>query len=211
MLNTSPRAKLHLLGSLAPLANSVTTFAAKVALLCALAIPTMKTMKKRFAVPQCRAIHNAALALGFVACILGLAFPAKAQGAKIITFDVPGSVCEVHFISCTVVNAINPEGVVVGTYDDANGAIHGYLRAADGTLTKFDVPGSFCTSFNGFLTSCASPTGINPHGEITGSYSDVNGFFHGFLLAPDGTFTTFDAAGSIGTSPTGISPGGVVT
>ena len=41
MLNTLPRAKLHGLGSLAPLANSLTTLAAKVALMCALAIPTI--------------------------------------------------------------------------------------------------------------------------------------------------------------------------
>jgi probable HAF family extracellular repeat protein len=41
MLNTIPRAKLHSLALLAPLANSLTNFAAKVALLCALAIPTI--------------------------------------------------------------------------------------------------------------------------------------------------------------------------
>jgi probable HAF family extracellular repeat protein len=41
MLNTSPRAKLHGLAFLAPLANSLTTFAARVALMCALAIPTI--------------------------------------------------------------------------------------------------------------------------------------------------------------------------
>jgi probable HAF family extracellular repeat protein len=40
MLNTIPRAKLHGPALLAPLANSLTTFAAKVALMCALAIPT---------------------------------------------------------------------------------------------------------------------------------------------------------------------------
>jgi hypothetical protein len=37
MLNTIPRAKLHGLPLLAPLANSLTTSAAKVALTCALA------------------------------------------------------------------------------------------------------------------------------------------------------------------------------
>lgn len=41
MLNTSPRAKLHGLALLAPLTNSLTNFAAKVALVCALAIPTI--------------------------------------------------------------------------------------------------------------------------------------------------------------------------
>jgi hypothetical protein len=40
MLNTIPRAKLHGPALLARLANSLTTFAAKVALMCALAIPT---------------------------------------------------------------------------------------------------------------------------------------------------------------------------
>jgi probable HAF family extracellular repeat protein len=41
MLNTIPRAKLHDLAPLAPPANSLTTFAAKFALMCALAIPTI--------------------------------------------------------------------------------------------------------------------------------------------------------------------------
>jgi len=41
MLNTTPRAKLHGLALLTPLANSLTTFAAKVALTGVLAIPTI--------------------------------------------------------------------------------------------------------------------------------------------------------------------------
>ena len=40
MLNTIPRAKLYGPALVAPFANTLTTFAAKVALPCALAIPT---------------------------------------------------------------------------------------------------------------------------------------------------------------------------
>jgi hypothetical protein len=56
--------------------------------------------------------------------------------------------------------------------------IHGFLRARDDTFTKFDPPGSI---------NLIQPTGINPEGAITGSYTDASGALHGFLRARDGT------------------------
>ena len=46
------------------------------------------------------------------------------------------------------------------------------------------------------------PSGINPSGSITGFTRDANSARHGFLRAPDGTFTIFDdpAAGTCSTS-----------
>jgi len=47
---------------------------------------------------------------------------------------------------------------------------------------------------------------------ITGSYNDANYNPHGFVRAPDGTLTEFDAPGAVnGTSPTGINPAGAIT
>jgi hypothetical protein len=40
------------------------------------------------------------------------------------------------------------------------------------------------------------PKGINPAGEIAGTYGDSNGFSHSFLRAPDGAITTFDPPGA---------------
>ncbi len=50
---------------------------------------------------------------------------------------------------------------------------------------------------------------INPAGAITGFYVDPNHVNHGFVRAPDGTITTFDAPGAVnGTAPSSIDPGG---
>jgi hypothetical protein len=47
----------------------------------------------------------------------------------------------------------------------------GFLRAADGTFTTFDL------GPNGTF-----PASINPKGEITGWYSEASNLTHGFLL-----------------------------
>ena len=52
--------------------------------------------------------------------------------------------------------------------------------------TKFDYPGAAGTWG---LT-------VNDAGVITGWYVDAAGVAHGFLRAPDGKFTTFDAPGA---------------
>jgi hypothetical protein len=52
---------------------------------------------------------------------------------------------------------INPSDTVTGLYADANLALHGFLRAADGTITTFDVPGAGTSFFQG-----TQPLGINP-------------------------------------------------
>src|SRR2546426_1503507 len=56
--------------------------------------------------------------------------------------------------------------------------------AQEPTITTFDPPGSVFTI----------ALGINPAGEVTGTYSDANGG-HGFMRGRDGTFTKFDAPG----------------
>ena len=97
----------------------------------------------------------------------------------------------------------------MGCYTDANYVAFGFLRTARGTLSPLIPPGSahffpFCESyavlpdFNGAVPSVA----INDLGVITGAYflpiqGDVfGGNYRGFVRAPDGTFTTFDAVSS---------------
>ena len=84
-------------------------------------------------------------------------------------------------------------GAVSGFYLDAEDVYHGFLRAPDGTFTTINAPGANTTAgdFSGTF-----PTGLNVEGAISGYYCDKANTCHGFLRAPDGKFTTFDAPGA---------------
>ena len=105
----------------------------------------------------------------------------KARGT-FITFDVPGAVTSTNPAS------INVAGDITGTYTDANGLIHGFLRARNGAFTTFDVPGGTSTF----------PDSINPAQAVAGSFfylDDPNSASHGFLRIGNGTLTLFDVPG----------------
>jgi hypothetical protein len=111
--------------------------------------------------------------------------------------------------------AINPAGTIGGNYGDAIGVNHGFLRSRDGTIITFDVPGAG-TSLN--QGTFATATALNPAGMLAGAWVDVNFVQHGFVRAPDGAITTFDAPGAgtnpnqgEGTFPFGINPQGTIT
>jgi hypothetical protein len=90
--------------------------------------------------------------------------------------------------------------VVTGYYIEASNIIHGFVRAADGTITTFDA-GPYGTI----------PRSINPRGEIAGyTYASNSSLTHGFVRAADGIITTFDA-GPNGTIPASINPRGEIT
>ena len=71
-------------------------------------------------------------------------------------------------------------------------------QAASFTFTPIDVPGAFFTE----------ALGINPRGQIVGSYSDSTGE-HGFLY-DRGVFTTIDPPGTSFTIARGINPSGQI-
>ena len=73
--------------------------------------------------------------------------------------------------------------MIIGSYVDASGVTHGFLRTPSGSFTTIDVPGSTFTT----------PTSITPGGVIIGWYGDASGGTHGFLRALDGSITSFDA------------------
>jgi hypothetical protein len=113
---------------------------------------------------------------------------------------------------------INPAGEISGVYIDANYVFHGYMRAPDGTITEYDVPGAGTGPYQGTNACWFIPCwgGINPAGTVTGFYVDQNYVYHGFLRTRDGKFTTFDAptAGTgewQGTQPMTINPEGAIT
>jgi hypothetical protein len=76
-------------------------------------------------------------------------------------------------------SGITPSGAITGSFNDGFTINHGFLRASDGTLTTFDVPGAGKGSNQG-----TAPLGITPGGVIIGLYIDINYVYHGFLFFP---------------------------
>jgi hypothetical protein len=93
----------------------------------------------------------------------------------------------------SIFSGINPEGEVVGEYLDNNWVWHGYVRTPRGAITEFNDPnaGTGVDSGQGTLT-----LGIDPAGEIWGTYMDPNYVFHGYLRSPHGSFTEVDVRGA---------------
>jgi hypothetical protein len=121
----------------------------------------------------------------------GLGFVREPDGS-IATFNV-GAVA-------TYPSSINAAGVVAGTAQDSGIAWKGFVRAADGSVTTFVVPGS----------SSTLASGMNANGAITGLYAPSAGAVMGYIRAADGTFTTFTAGSSFSMAPVGINDDGVV-
>jgi hypothetical protein len=82
------------------------------------------------------------------------------------------------------------------------------VRAADGIIATFDVPGASMSNAQGTY-----PRSINPEGDIAGFYYEASHIVvstRGFVRA-DGTITTFDAGPNLGTIPLSINPSGEIT
>ncbi|MGO9766906.1 MAG: hypothetical protein ACLPM8_14795 [Myxococcaceae bacterium] len=112
-------------------------------------------------------------------------------------FDAPGA------DQGTLASGLNAAGAISGDYhasapvsDGYTYRSHGFLRAPDGAILSFDVPGAGDTY----------GSGVNDQGAITGIWVVAHGDVeHGYVRSPDGKFTTFDAPGA-GTG-TGGTPG----
>lgn len=126
------------------------------------------------------------------------------QFGNITPFDAP------NVGQGTYVSGLNASGQVSGVYADLNYRWHGLMRATDGTLTTFDVPGEGTGEGQGPITAY-----INDAGQVAGYYYDSNNITHGYLRDQFGNFTEFSDpnAGSglgQGTYVTGISNTGVI-
>ena len=92
---------------------------------------------------------------------------------------------------------INIFGSVVAAYEDNSGNFvnHGLVRSPAGKLTAFEATGSGTGPYQG--TGCPGcALGLNASGAIAGTYTDSAYVFHGFLRSPEGSYTTFEAAGA---------------
>jgi hypothetical protein len=125
------------------------------------------------------------LTFAFVAmCVAAplLVRPAPAQAAPSYTvFDPAGSIATYGW-------SINKNGDIAGTWQDASTALHGFLRMSNGTLTAFDTDGNLPN---------IDVRSINDHDWIAGDYSDYT-TTSGFIRAPDGKITIFQAPSSNG-------------
>jgi uncharacterized protein (TIGR03437 family) len=96
-----------------------------------------------------------------------------AQSYTFTQFDVPGA-------TGTLATAINNSGQILGTFVDAKGAPHCFLRDAAGAVTPFDPPGAN-----------AACKGLNNLGQVVGYLRDSKGD-HGFVRSASGEFQLFD-------------------
>lgn len=87
------------------------------------------------------------------------------------------------------VSGLNAAGVLTGDYFDENSAYHAFVRAKDGALTTFEVPGGGTGQYQGTY-----PTSINFSGQIIGTYFDSTNLQHGFLREANGSTVTFDVS-----------------
>jgi hypothetical protein len=108
--------------------------------------------------------------------------------------------------------SVNAAGTILGEYFDAGNVSHSFLRTPDGTITEFDAPGAGTSSYQG--TYPANNSGINSEGASVGEYLDANYVYHGYMRAPDGSFTEFDdpyAGADTGTLSLGINHAGEIS
>jgi hypothetical protein len=135
----------------------------------------------------------------------------RSQSGDITTFDVSGAGTGAY--QGTYSYGSNSDGPIAGFYGDSNYVYHGYVRAPGGDITTFDSPGAGTGSGQGTLTEVVDC--INPEGAMTGHSVDTNNVYHGYVRAPGGNITTFDAPGAgtgayLGTFPAGIDPEGTI-
>ncbi|HMD17376.1 MAG TPA: choice-of-anchor D domain-containing protein [Terriglobales bacterium] len=136
---------------------------------------------------------------------------ANSSGPTFTAFDCPGA--GTAALQGTGGISINKAGIIAGfcVLAGSGNVAHGFVRAADGTVTLFDAPGAGTGKNEGTF-----PISINSGGVITGMVDDTKSVYHGFVRAADGTFTEFDAPGAnlaldAGTIPMSINTAGTIT
>jgi uncharacterized membrane protein len=131
----------------------------------------------------------------FFACAL-VSTTVNGAGLVLMTFDVPGA-------TLTNAQGINHQGDIVGSFIDAAGQQHGFLRTGSQYRT-IDVPGA----------RVSFARGINDSGDIVGTYQrqgETGGVpQHGFLLTRRGGLLAVDYPGHINTIPQRILADGTI-
>jgi hypothetical protein len=133
---------------------------------------------------------------------LGLTVNAGVEHRPTITaFDAPGAGTDPGL--GTFPSGMNLLGTITGFIRDANSARHAFIRAPGGNFIIFDDPAAgTCTTSCGTIGNGQGTRAyaINLLGEITGFFTDNSARCHGYVRAPNGTFTQIDAPDA-GTGP----------
>lgn len=87
------------------------------------------------------------------------------RGGQFTTIDFPNS-------TFTWITGINPQGDIVGFYNDGAGQQHGFVLRR-GSFISIDIPGAIATEANG----------IDPQDDVVGRYVTADGHTHGYFLA----------------------------
>jgi hypothetical protein len=139
----------------------------------------------------------------------------RSPAGEFITLDAPGARSAAGSFDGTFPSSINNGGTITGNFIDSKDLNHGFLRSPSGAFITFDAPGVKSVAAAGYGTV---PESINDSGAITGHYIDVRDATRGFMRAPGGSFTSFDAPGAsstaafgYGTVPESINDAGAVT
>ena len=140
-----------------------------------------------------RVVASVAVTL-FVVCTL--VSTVNGAGLMFTTVDVPGA-------TTTNAQGINHQGDIVGTFIDAAGQQHGFLRSGSQYRT-IDFPGA----------RASFARGINDAGDIVGTYQrqgETGGVpQHGFLLTRRGGLLAVDYPGHLNTIPQRILDDGTI-
>ena len=168
----------------------------------------MPSMKVADFAPRRQERWVARIAVLYLCLLFIVAAPAWPQ-ATFATFDVSGAGTGV--LQGTLGVSINANGDIAGIYLVGGNVAHGFVRAADGTITKFDASNAGTGANQGTF-----PLSINSGGDIAGMYFDTNNVYHGFVRDADGTITEFDVPGAgkvghRGTEPISINTAGDIT
>jgi hypothetical protein len=113
---------------------------------------------------------------------------------KVTIFSVNNS-------TSTYVQAINLGGTAAGVWFDTSNVEHGFVRAANGTITTFD-PSAEVYGTTVF--------GMNNPGAVVGYYLPSSFTTTGFVRSPAGTFTDIFYPGSYATEANSINDAGVI-
>jgi hypothetical protein len=101
----------------------------------------------------------------------------------------------------TQASGINRNSIIVGTYTDAGGVVHGFM-ARNGAFQNIDFPGATSTR----------PGNVNDSNEVVGTYTLSDNSVHGYeqdLTA--NTFITIDRPGASATSIRGVNNNDQIT
>ena len=113
--------------------------------------------------------------------------PGGASSAE-TAFTVAGGVYQILNVpnsTISIATGINKDGLIVGTYQDLAGVIHGFTTSDGTTFSNVDFPSAKGTQ----------AIGVSDAGDIVGLWNDAAGTQHGFL-GSGGTFTAIDFPGS---------------